>query len=300
MRHPSTLVILMIPTLLSAQSWCPPRAVWTYRYDGWGVDYRAEHRHVGDTLLDGRAAFKVQVTELGTTNGGAPIAGTWMEYTAFSDEVVWVYDALAEPPNWDTLYWFGAQTGDRWWPPGQATDCAPLGMLEVQATDVIEIDGPPLRTWSVATLGEDGTPMTDVVQLVERIGMTPRIPHLSSCGGSIDYFFPHFVCYSDQDIQVPSGTDCSLALSTTVAPHPGTTITLYPNPGLNGFALVGFLDGPINVRISDLLGRVVADGLRAMPEEEVLLPQLAPGCYCVELTTRTGQRHGMRWVKKQD
>jgi hypothetical protein len=107
---------------VSAQLWRPPGAVWVYRYDGWGVDFRDEHRLAGDMVVDGIIAKHVQVTRLGTAQGGVPINAPFSEVTRAEDGVVWIWNNPMGPAGWDTLYWFGAQVRDRWWPPGHSQE----------------------------------------------------------------------------------------------------------------------------------------------------------------------------------
>src|SRR5690606_33003226 len=89
----------------------------------------------------------------------------------------------------------------------------------------------------------------------ERVGMTPRYPFIFDCSLVIDYYFPYFICYSDNDIQSPSGEDCHLTLSISDGELLSTPIKIQPNPGSDFFQLTGLGDRPAQLRMMDLQGR---------------------------------------------
>lgn len=287
---------------VSAQQWCPPGAVWTYRYQDWGggssVDYRAEYRYTGDTMYNGVLAHRVETTLAGTAYG-QPISGAGTEYTANEDGVIWIWSTPWDggTPGWDTLYWFGAQVGDRWWPPGHPQDCPPHGMLEVVSIGEYTLQGSTLTKWELGEVDAEGNVFPGIT-LIERIGMTPRIPHFFMCDGVIEYFFPALICYSDEEIQLPEGEECHLTLSMNGPDRPISMISIHPNPGTTGFEFTGIGDRPATLRLYDMQGRMVLDGITAMDRRPVGTGLLHAGTYLVEVTMADGRRQVLRWTKE--
>ena len=279
-----------------AQVWSPPGATWAYHYAGWGADHREEHRYVGDTLLDGRNARKAITTATGTGPGGQPIAVSGVEYTAIEGGIVWLWTGPLAPV-WDTLYWYGADVGDRWWPPMHPANCPPHGMLEVTGTGTATVDGLVLDSWTIATLDGDGAPIGSF-ELIERIGATPRLPHVSDCSIVIEYFTPSFLCYSDLDIQWPSDADCSIMMATADVSDGRTHWLLSPNPGTAHFTISGIGGGSASLRVLDMQGREVLRAIAIREQDLVRVDALGTGVYLVEVVHNDGARHVMRWQKQ--
>ena len=281
----------------SAQQWCPPGAVWTYHYDGWGVDYRSEYRYLSDTVIEGRMAHKSLLTMEGIGSWGSPISNTGFEYTAAEDGVVWSWNNTIGQVGWDTLYWFGAEVGDRWWPVGHPQNCPPHGMIEVVAVGDSIIQGITLATLSVVIIDENSEPISNPWSIIERIGMTPRDPFIDDCELIIEYYFPHFVCYSDNEIQVPEGGDCFLTLGVSDGASNSMALSIHPNPG-STFQLTGFGERPALLRLLDIQGRTLLNGILATDHMPVDMGDLPPGTYLVEVRTDDGQHRMLRWLKE--
>lgn len=296
---PTILFLLVVSTALLAQSWCPPGAMWTYQFDGWGADYRMEYRYAGDTLFEGRMTKK-SIWAVSGSMFGNPYHDTGTEYTAVEEDVVygWAADWATGVPTWDTLYWFGAMPGDRWYPPGEDRSCPPNGMIEVLDTGSAEIGGLVLRRLLVGRLYGDDGDWGDSGYITERIGMTPRYPEVISCDAVIDYFFPYFVCYSDDQIQLPAGADCSISMGLPELKTEAPAFTLHPNPGNDWFQLPGLGAGKVELLVMDMQGRVVLDKRSVYDDELIGTTGLAAGSYMVELRTDGGQLHRLRWVKR--
>ena len=76
MRAVTLIGVLLISTGATAQSWCPPGAVWVYRFEnGMNVDFRIEYRYLYDTVITGLTAYVIQGHSFGTF-GGPPIDQT--------------------------------------------------------------------------------------------------------------------------------------------------------------------------------------------------------------------------------
>lgn len=281
----------------SAQQWCPPGAVWTYHYDGWGANYRTEYRYLNDTVIEGRSARKALVTMEGIGSWGSPISTTGYEYTAAEDGVVWSWNTTIGEAHWDTLYWFGAQVGERWWPIDHPQNCPPHGMIQVVAVGDSIIQGISLATLTVVIIDENSGPISDPWTIIERIGMTPRNPFIDDCNLIIDYYFPHFVCYSDDEIKVPAGGDCFLTLGVSDLSASSVALGLHPNPGTT-FQLTGLGKGPALLRLLDIQGRSVLEGDLATEQISVDTDGLRPGAYLVEVRTADGRYGMLRWLKE--
>ncbi len=288
---------------VAAQLWCAPGAVWTYHYQDWGggpsVDYQVEHRYAGDTLYNGMLAQRIDHVSAGTAFGQT-VSGTWTTHEAEADDVVWIWTAgdFGGEPGWDTLYWFGAGIGDRWWPPGHPETCPPYGMLQVMDTSTQVVDGVPLTTLHIDVLSEDGFPSGMPFVVWERIGSVPREPCIFDCNLVIEYFEATFVCYSDDQITTPGDAACGLTLGTTS--HAGMTapIGIYPNPGTAGFTLTGLGGQRATLRVRDMQGRLVQEGVNVNERGVVSTAMLRPGSYLLEIITDGGTRQVLRWMKE--
>lgn len=282
---------------LFGQQWCASGAAWTYRFQDWGlgdaVDYRVEYRYDADTVLDGIDAKRIQCTSLGYAFG-QPIAGSWTVHEALSDDVVLTW---LSGSGWDTLYWFGAQIGDRWWPPWHPMTCPPQGMLELLATGDTLISGLTLGTWSLGQVDQDGFVVPSFT-VIERIGMTPRDAFIDDCSLVIEYYQPSFICYSDTDIQWPIGSDCHLTMSTGHGTPEVSSLLAKPNPGTDHFQLAGFGGTTVAISVRDALGRVCFSAGNFSPGERIATESWSPGPYFVSLTDKHGNCSVLRWLKE--
>ncbi|MCB9183309.1 MAG: T9SS type A sorting domain-containing protein [Flavobacteriales bacterium] len=295
--RPIALVVLMTAAQsLMGQQWCAPGAVWTYRFQEWGggdaVDYRAEYRYTADTILDGIDARRIQCMSLGHAYG-QPIADSWTMHEALSDDVVLTWHAGS---GWDTLYWFGAQIGDRWWPPLHPMTCPPQGMLEVLDTGDTLIGGLTLGTWSLGQVNEDGIAVPGIT-LVERIGMTPREAFIDDCSLIIEYYQPSFICYSDNDIQWPNGSDCQLTLTSSNTNLEAARLLILPNPGTDHLQLSGLGSSSAQVNVRDALGRLCFSTGNYQSGERIRTENWAPGSYCITVISAT-QSRTLQWLKQ--
>ncbi|GEM_PF-594855 len=294
LRSISLLLLLSFTGTAQPQDWCPPAAVWVYHYGGlWGVDYEAEHRYLGDTLIGGLTAHHIAVTNQGLGFGGQPFTSTTDEFTLADDGVVYMRNGS----QWDTLYWFGAQVGDRWWPIGHPENCPPHGLLEVVATGDTIIQGITLLTISVVVIDENGNAMGAPWTIAERIGMTPRFPSINDCSIIIEYDTPTFLCYSDVDIQLPPGQPCRSTVGLHGPPAIRPTIGVHPNPGTT-LRITGFQGCSARWRLMDAQGRTIREGIPVTEGIPVDVDDLNPGTYVVEVRLEDGRRHTLRWQKQ--
>jgi hypothetical protein len=170
-------------------------------------------------------------------------------------------------------------------------------MLEVVAVGQTTINGITLQQLSVVTIHEEGWGITPQFQIIERIGMTPCTPHLFGCVGAIDYYFPHFSCCSDHEMQGPEQADRFLTLGNADLGAVRSAITLHPNPGTTAFQLTGLGAQVAQLRLLDMQGRVVLGANSVMDQRPVNTTGIPAGVYLVELTTAKGPQV-LRWVKE--
>lgn len=286
-----------------AQLWCAPNAVWTYRYQDWGdgsqVNYLVEHSYVGDTLYEGMAAHRIHHISAGTAFG-QEVNAEWNSYEAVMGDVVWTWvtDQFDGEPGWDTLYWFGAAIGDRWWPPGHPETCPPYGMLEVVGSSTEVIDGVPLAVLHLDMIDQEGNLSGMDIRVKERIGAVPREPFILDCGIIIEYYNATFVCYSDDLITTPGSTPCGATLGFDPTVPLVSAIGIHPNPSTSGFTLTGLGSQQATWRILDMQGRVVSKGFHTGENRASIAEQLHPGSYQVDVLTDKGVRYVLPWVKE--
>ncbi len=175
---------LCLTTAISAQSWCPPGATWTYTYgNGWTIDGLARFTYMQDTLIDGHTAQRIAFHIEGTS-AGSPVS---LEFPPVHTTVDGDLVSILTATGFDTLYWFGALPGDHWgitMPDGMAS----YGEVLVTDTGTRVIDGVPLRYL-----------VTDTDTITQRLGasfafMLPWVQYiLDEPGGPLR-------CYGDGQI----------------------------------------------------------------------------------------------------
>jgi len=251
---------------LSAQLWSPPGAIWNYNIQSpthVGCQTRA---YVGDTVIDGRSAQQFHVTGhvLNYVTSTITETDTYF-HTSVEDSIVFAWTSLSGQWEWDTLYWFNALPGDRWWPIGVDENyCGgdgTWGMLQVTDTGQVSLSGVQLRTVSAVYLDQFGDPGISTITFGERLG-TPTMA--IAPGGCVslgvwattrtyqDDMFPLY------DTGEPS--PCDLFLGLDPGPRRLSGPVLYPNPGLDHFRVL--LRDPVGntmVRMHDIAGRNVLE-----------------------------------------
>lgn len=294
MKQLLTSVLLVGALGATAQVWCPPGAVWTYRDESWFYDIRSEHRYLGDTVIDGLAAKRIQVRRVGH-DWNTPVNSTTTEHTALVGNVL-----LARVgPVWDTLYWFGVP-GDRWWPIGAQNEaCAPYGMLEVADTGRVEMGGLSLATWGIRYMAGGELPSGGGFMITERIGAVPRMPFLVDCEMIVDYATPSLVCYSDNEISTSGNEPCSLTLSAPEVDMERGRSLIRPNPAEDRLWVEMPHAAPgAWLIVRDMQGRTVLERRMRGTREELDIAHWGSGAYVLEVTNpdKGGQR--TRFVKR--
>ncbi len=281
-------ILLLVATFTSAgqaQSWCAPGATWTYEA---GMFLSGFHRmtYTHDTLIgsydaqiiDRYSAIQYPQPPPGPTFGGPPqISYTPLAVITRSDsEVVFILSGTV----WDTLYWFGADPGEQWFPAHiNDTTCAPIVVADTGTTVV---DGLPLR-W-IQTM--DGT------SIMERVGST----------WDMFLYCPNWIldgpmgirCYSDDELsyQLAPGA-CEMLVGMNEATITSSPV-IYPNPGSDHFAL-SLPSGPHSVTLFDATGRMVHQQNTSDERATIQTAHLPSGIYLVKVDERLKP---LRWVKE--
>ncbi|MBL7985810.1 MAG: hypothetical protein JNM91_12465, partial [Flavobacteriales bacterium] len=158
LRNILAVSLFIVSSKSEGQVWCPPGAVWNYNIQSFMVEGCETRTYAGDTLLDGRSAQHIHVDKIVMNYLSMTLDTLETDfYTSQQDGVVLAWNTLGGNTGWDTLYWFSAVPGDRWYPPGADDFCTgqePWGMLEVGDTGSVIASGLPLRYLDVSYVDE--------------------------------------------------------------------------------------------------------------------------------------------------
>jgi hypothetical protein len=252
--------------------------------------------YVGDTLYEGRTAQHITVTDI-VMNYLFPPQDTvqWNLYTSVQDSIVFQW---TDTEGWDTLYWFNAVPGDRWYPPGMPISESELcNAVQVTDTSHVDINGYSLRNLICAFLDQSGAITSYAFNITERVGTGSMHFPAGACVVDEGAWGPH--TYMDTafpllDNGTGSGCDhfSGIADSPTVS-HP----SIFPNPGTDILHVeTGTKDG-MNVLMRDATGRVVLSASGATGSLELNSAGLLPGVYFIEVNTAEGRRT-VKWIKQ--
>lgn len=304
MRAPLLFALSTFALLVQAQEqWLAPGACWDRLGTFVGPQIMSRYRYVGDTVVDGYSCQMVHRRDDTFYPSGiwSPI---FVEYYRMQGAAVMTRcDGWLCPPNppWDTLLYLG-NPGDRWRGGYHDPDCYPFGILEIQDTAHVVIQGITLRTWDLARLDQNGLPIPeedlpnygDSLCIIERLGGNIRAFPQPCDGGFIDYYWYTQTHYSDVDITLPEGSTCDLI---TTVPQPSIpTIRLI---GSNeGFSLIGLGPSVARVEVLDSQGRI-AWSVPGVQEQELVEPKgLQPGMYLVAVRFSNGHQQALHWLKQ--
>ena len=297
MKRLSTLVIVAaLTTSAFSQGFWAPGACWTFS-DGQNAE---RYLYLGDTIVNG-ATLQKCLYEICWIDGSGVyhcgnFNGPFYEYTTVQGEAV--LSRVNYLTGLDTLYWLGVP-GDRWWPPGSEEYCLGLaGMLEIQDTGHVVIEGIELRTWNVARLTQNGTPITGTLETItERIGAVPRRFCPSVCSVIVDCYMFSLAHYSDGEINIPPGSPCGITTNDAVD-HRINRLQGMPNPGTDQLNITGLSSTPSKVEVRDALGRLVHSQNMAASNAIIPTSAWARGTYFITATDQSGTREVLRWVKQ--
>lgn len=96
------------------------------------------------------------------------------------------------------------------------------------------------------------------------------------------------------------GADCGCAgePGSGIALHASTILSVSPNPGTEGFALVGLPQGAASVHVLDMQGRAVLAATATGEAAWVNAAMLAKGSYVVEVRYGAGLVQHLRWTRR--
>ena len=257
MKRPFLLASLAAPLFLSAQSFAPPGATWTYTYavdniiDPFPPVYSAYMlTAMGDTLLGGHLCSRVEGSGLACHNN--------LGFLYQSNDSVFQWDAVAGA--FGLLYRWDAVTGESWNVPihgaGFGADTLTYTVLSTSTTMINSQSRRVLdvQIWDQLSYSFSGG------QLIEGIG-------------DIGYLFPWYIglcdgftmgplrCYEDADLglyMAPGITQCDLG--TFVPANPGGAgLTLSPTITERGGIVTVTVADPAcrSISVLDALGREV-------------------------------------------
>ena len=284
--------------MVQAQIWCPPGAVWEYNFMG-GPSIGCEIRtYVGDTLIDGFVCQRIEVTDIIYDFIDEDIDTIVnVLHTREANGVVFEQLMFGAEWQWDTLYWFAAPVGARWYPPGVGDGCdGSAGMVEVLSMEEQVINGLSLEVRTLGQLGVDGEVMFEGPEMIERIG-TPlmSIPHTCVFGNG----FGSTLSYSDDlwagyESEEPS--NCDSFNSIQVSARQQDRLVLF-DEGDGRLRLVWSAHVPGSVIIYDRQGRVVHSEATLINTPVVNVAHMASGLYTLEVWSADGNRAFANWVK---
>lgn len=281
--------------ITQAQPWCPPGATWHVSTASLASSGYVQYTYDGDTLVGGRMAQRI-------TGTGYTIDYTVMppdtfpvngdRFTAVDNDVVFLWTSMSGTLEWDTLYWYGAVPGDKWFPAGTDNACGPplaINMFQVVDTSTVMVGGYPLRQLNVM-----GGPSLTPYPILERLGAP----------GAVFMEFPLCIvweygellrCYSDQDLSYVDpnwnySCDSGVGIDEEQAVY---AISVHPTPGHDRFTLE-LPPGRHTLLVTDLAGRTVHTGPveTGMPVDASRWPA---GTYVLRLS-ELGR--SLRWVKE--
>jgi hypothetical protein len=305
MRTLVTLSLLLIRMGLQAQEWAPVGATWHYAFfQPFNTTGHVIFEVVGDTVIEGQTTRKVSRTTQ-YYDGFSQQYGSFERPPIFTHSdggIVWIY--VPEEAEFDTLYHLNAIPGAHWSLAAlpQPVVCQPESRVEVIDTGTTMISGVPLR-WLAVEMHyiEDVNEQIVPDTLVERLGFTGSymLPH-DFCNGFIDGAEGGaLLCYTDAEVDFanPLFVDCENGLSS--GPDlASSAISIYPNPGLDGF-MVDRPEAQVGTwTVRDAWGRAILELNAGSALVSVDAHSWAKGVYSVVWTGRPGRYASSVWVKQ--
>lgn len=253
-----TLIILIFSVIsltLFSQSWCDAGANWKYSYVNIGAAGYTEVNYIGDTLIDGQSAQKLDkhlyaYDYIFSQNVDFNLG---MEYTYENNGVVY----LRYENDWDTLYNFNATIGESWRMAKQplTNACDSNSILTVTATGTKTINSISLNYLVV----DFSYPFGYSDTIIEKIGFTGSylLPY-DACDGALDgNEGGEFRCYQDNNFTTYKphySGNCDFVVGIEEdALHSSLYIT--PNPTLSEINVVGDLSLNSDFIIKDFQGK---------------------------------------------
>ncbi len=299
------VMLLLFQVSVSAQSWCPQGAEWTYNYYtmyGWGYEKVFYEK---DTIIAFQSCKKLNAERAyvasmnpGSTYSYAPPP----MFTFEQNDTVYFFLEEAFRPT----YFFNAQQGDTLEIFGGLSACDDSIIKQVvDSTGIIQINSESLRFYTVRILNlsnQSISPYPDSLFIIEKIGVTNN------------YLIPYFLCITDGDghslrcykddnfslYQTEPITDCEY-IYTNVQDISGSAtnrVEIFPNPANNKLFVVA-VQKMKTINIYDVLGRKV--NIHSDYKSEVCastdISHLPNGMYFVEVQFSDKQKVSAKILK---
>ena len=285
-----------------AQQWLAPGACWV-TYSGDLCSYMEHHEYVSDSTENGMDIQIVEWTRTPYFPGVGFLTTSSIQRRFYSRQGNVVLDRNLFPVpggNWDTLYVLGV-AGDRWWPRYADQTCPPLGMIEIQDTGHVVIDGISLRTWDLAYLDEFGEPIPewgfgDTLGIIEHIGSMVGVPPLPCNNPNGESCAVYRLHYSDDQLSFPDGTTCEITTNVAIAHPTSATLVLQPNPGTDQLAITGIASSS-RIEVRDALGRLVHSQNGPGGTASLSTNSWPSGAYFINVIASDGQQF-RKWIKQ--
>lgn len=305
MNYSTAMATCLFPLLCGAQEWAPFGATWHYSHAiAFDISGYVRFEVTQDTVINGQTTRKIAQTTY-TYNSATQQYGEYSNgplFTHASNGIVWIY--VPEFEVFDTLYRFNAVPGDHWElvPLPQLLVCEAQSRMVVVDTGTTVFDGIPLR-WLAVDIHYIQQWDTQVWPdtIIERLGSTGSymLPH-DFCnsfiggaqGGSL-------LCYNDGEIDYMHPLFSNCLFNTGIGSHGfSENMSLYPNPGRNGFELNIPAGWQGSFRIYNAHGTLVHRSLAISPPIYTNTAQWSPGVYFVTLVEDSGRTLSSKWVKE--
>ena len=288
--------ILIFAQALWGQLWSPPGAVWTSNLQGLAVEGCEHAAYVGDTLYEGRTAQHIAVEDIVMDHIVNVLdTNAWDLYTNEVDSIVY---AWTDNEGWDTLYWFSAVPGDRWYPAGlQPNGTDYCGMMEVLDTMHVEVNGSSIRQVTCAFLDGSGATTVDAFTMTELFGTGSM--HFLDGGCFVVEAGWSLHTYSDGTFPLydsGAGSNCDNFLGIAVNER-SLEVSVSPNPGTDLLHVETGMNSKVNVSVRDAMGRTVLAASGTGGPIEMNSAGISPGVYVVEVSNAQGRRT-VKWMKE--
>jgi len=296
--------LLIMPLLLLAmhtqgQLWCPEGAVWNYNFSVWWDIGCQTRTYLGETVVAGFDAQDIRIeTITHDYNSGITDTSYRHTYTRVQDSVVYVLNNGLT--SWDTLYWFSAQVGDRWYRPGSTEWCEGYyGMVEVVSIEEQLFGNVPLRVFGLGILDVDGTYDYPLFEMTERLGTPMMIMPNEFC--QLGELWPRSRTYSDNTgAYYDSGTASFCDSFNAISESAGSAqFSVFPNPG-NDQLQISFSNGVTanTLLVHDVHGRLVAQHAVQRFQLTLDTSSWSSGQYILSVVGGPGQYSSTKWTKQ--
>lgn len=289
MRKFLLLTVLFFSFFGKSQTWCPPGATWHYKWQpAFGAMGYSKYQFTGTTTLSGSITCNILLSERKAyviIGGITTFTSNILTYT--NNNVVYRYNS--SNMNFDTIYNFNANVGDKWsLSPSNYSTCA-KSRVSVVSTGTQNVQGIILKWLKVNILGYNSSGMSSnyADTIYERIGSVnydffetyQLCPNVSDgpLGGALN-------CYSDQQLSIIRST-CNyfLPVGWDDLPNSESNFFLYPNP-FNDFLNIQMKSGVIGeIEVRNTLGQLILKENTQDKETKLDFKEQAPGIYFIIL-----------------